>query len=158
MKKIRNKFLALLLITTVAVFSCKKEDPIRPTMPTTSSVTTNNPTLSRGEWRIALFQDNGADETNQFNKHLFMFNANGTLMVKIDSSMMSGTWSTQHDNDQIKFIINFASSPLSKLNKVWFIKKETFSDLKLEYVHSDGMIDYLSFKRNQQEGVKGSVE
>ncbi len=156
MKNIRNKFLALILITTVVFFSCKKEDPLSPIRPASTSTTTtsstSNPTFTRGLWRIALFEDSGSDKTNQFNGYAFMFNSNGTITITKDSSVINGYWLSDQVNDPGIFLLQFDSSPLSVLNNRWKIKGESFNDLKLEHLKDvNGNTDNLTFKRVQQE-------
>jgi len=153
MKKNKIKFLALLLITSVAFFSCKKGDPIPPHryIRNTSAPATNNPTFSKGDWRISLFSEKGVDETNLFNGYVFMFNDNGTIKVTKDNNTMNGNWYSAPGTGQ-KFMINFSADPLNVLNKTWDIKGETYTDLKLVYINSEnGEEDLLTFKRNQQE-------
>lgn len=154
MKNTRNKFLALILIATVAFFSCKKEDPIPVQMPaaniTTSS--TENPTFTKGDWRVALLQEHSVDNTNNLRGYLFRFNSNGTVIALKDSSSVNGKWSSQLGDEQRKFMINFSSEPLNDLNQDWRIKGETWTSLKLEHTNADdGSTDYLTFQRNQQE-------
>lgn len=156
MKNSKNKFLALVLIATVAFFSCKKADPLptrKHTYPTTTtSQSTNNPTFTRGYWMVGSFQKGGMDKTNDFRGYLFIFNGNGKINVSKDSSTVEGNWSVIQDNDsRKKFNIDFSTQPLNELNEVWHIKGETFNDLKLELLNSDGSADYLTFRRNQQE-------
>ncbi|MBC7695658.1 MAG: hypothetical protein H7141_09455 [Burkholderiales bacterium] len=154
MKNTKNKFLALILIATVAFFCCKKADPIaaRPQTNAGSTTPNNNPTLTRGDWMVGLFQENGVDKTNHFRGYLFKFNSNGAINVSKDSTSVNGNWSTGQDDAQNKFIINFSSVPLSELNDDWHIMGETFNDLKLERPSAnDSSADYLTFRRNQQE-------
>lgn len=155
MKNTRNKFLALILIATVAFFSCKKTDPLpspNNTYPSTIQ-STDNPTFTRGYWRVELFQKNGMDKANLLRGYLFTFNSNGIVNVLKDSSSVSGTWLTGQDNTALKkFVINFSFAPLNELNEEWHIKGETYSDLKLERLNvNGGSSDYLTFRRNQQE-------
>ena len=150
MRKYRIKFLALLLITSAAFFSCKKGDPIPPRMPITAAApATNNPTFTRGEWRISLFSANDMDQTSRFSAYVFMFNSDGSIKVKKDSSIIEGRWSSMPGTNQ-RFMINFPSAPLNELNEDWQIKGETYNDLRLEHVRgANGEMDYLTFKRNQ---------
>ena len=153
MRNIRNKFLALLLITSVAFLSCKKEDPIPPYRPpiTNTSMTTNNPTFNRGQWRITLFQESASDQTNDFSGYMFVFNSNGIIHVTKDSTTINGNWSFEKENDKQEFLIKFSSSPLNELNNNWKVKGETFNELRLENIVENGEADHLTFRRNQQE-------
>ena len=157
MKNTNNKFLALILIATVALFSCKKVDPLptrKHTYPTTTtSQSTDNPTLTRGYWMVGSFQKGGVDRTNDFRGYLFIFNGNGKINVSKDSISVDGSWATVQNNDsRKKFVINFSSDPLNAMNLQWLIKSETFNDLKLEHLNeSGGSADNLTFKRYQQQ-------
>ena len=150
MKNIRTKFLALLLITSAAFFSCKKGDPIPPHMRTvTEAPATNNPTLTRGEWRIAMFSKNGTDRTVDFRGYVFMFNSDGILKVTKNNNSSEGAWLASPG--ATGFMIHFASVPFNELNNDWQIKGETYNDLKLVHENVDGGTDILTFSRNQQE-------
>ncbi len=152
MKNIKNKFLALMLITSFAFFSCKKED-LRPIMPaTTSSAVDDNPTFTNGEWIVSSFNENGTEEMKEFNGYVFVFNTDGKIQAKNATGEMTGTWSQKQSADQKAVVINFPSAPLNMLNKEWNIKSVTFSTFKLE---SNGdasdMTDYLIFSKNQNQ-------
>lgn len=160
MTTIKNKFWALLLIASVAFLSCKKQDPLSPIKPVTSTTTTNNPTFTRGQWVVELFQEDSTDETSNFRGYLFTFNSDGTVLAKKDNSnAVTGTWSTVKGSATMKFKISFPSDPLSKLNEDWDVKNETYTDLKLEHVSGgNGGTDYLTFSRYFVQGNTGSYQ
>jgi hypothetical protein len=162
MRTLKNKFWALLLITSVSFLSCKKQDPLPPITPAANSTTgtsTNNPTFTRGDWKIALFQEGAADETTNFRGYLFTFESNGHVLAKKDNTAIVGDWSTVKESDGMKFIINFPGGQLSELNGDWKVKSETYTDLRLEHVSGgDGSVDYLNFERYFAQGNVGNIK
>lgn len=149
MKTLKNKFLALLLITTVAFFSCKKQDPLVPVKPetTTSTASTNNPNFTRGQWKVELFQEDGIDGATGFRGYLFTFNSDGTVSVKKDNDVMNGNWSTVKNNNEMKFTLGFSTSPLDDLNGQWDVKYETDVRIALERKLNDSSLVSLTFDR-----------
>ncbi|MES2565838.1 MAG: hypothetical protein V4565_03165 [Bacteroidota bacterium] len=151
MKTLRNKFWALLLIVSVAFLSCKKQDPPSPVMPNfteTEVTSTSNPTFTRGQWKVDLFQESNTDETANYLGYLFMFKEDGNVLATKNNDSIIGTWSSIKGSDHMKFRISFPSSPLSELNDDWDIKNETYTNLKLEHISGgNNETDHLTFGR-----------
>lgn len=151
MKKLRIKFLALVLITSVAFLSCKKVDRFSPSLNSTSNVEKNienRPIINQSDWKIALFQVNSRNETRQFREYLFEFSEKGILTAKAVGRAETGTWATGGKDNPKNFIIMFASLPLSRLsNSQWIIVNRTANELRLEYISRKGFSEYLVFHR-----------
>lgn len=147
MKTLKNKFWALLLITTVAFFSCKKPDPLMPTKPVINTSSTNNPNFTRGQWKVALFKQNETDDADKYRGYLFTFNDNQTVNVLKNNNTVNGNWSTVKNNNEIKFTLGFSTSPLNGLNGDWMVKYETDVSIGLERTLSDNKVISLTFDR-----------
>ncbi len=155
MKKLRIKFLALTLITSVAFLSCKKEDHLSPKV--NSSTTTDNtaesrPIISQSEWKVALFQVNDRNETKQFSEFLFVFAGKGKLNATTGGRVVTGTWAIGGKDNPKNFIIMFPSFPLSRLsNNQWIILNRTATELKLEHISRRGAKEYLIFQKMETQ-------
>lgn len=152
MKNIQNKFLALIVITSVAFSSCKKDDRYSPSS-VNESVASNrpNPTYNYPDWSITLFQANKMIETQLFYRYTFKFANDGILKATSNGITEYGYYSTGKKPSPDHFTIRFKSELLSKLNKEWRIVLRTSSDLQLEYINSLGRVERLNFQRIRAE-------
>ncbi|MBC7695660.1 MAG: hypothetical protein H7141_09465 [Burkholderiales bacterium] len=162
MKKLRIKFLALLLITSVAFSSCKKEDHFSPSVNSNTgaeSKAENRPIINQSDWKITLFQVNDRDETRQFIGYLFVFAEKGILKATAGRVTVNGTWSAGNKDNPKNFIIMFPSQPLSKLsNNQWIIINRNANELKLEHINRKGGHEYLIFQRVQIQTEINSID
>ena len=151
MKKLSIKFLALLMITSVAFLSCKKEDRFSPSVNSNTNVeerTESRPPINQSEWKLILFQVNDRNETKLFSKYLFVFGEKGRLMATVERKTEIGHWSTGGKLNPRNFIIMFPSFPLSRLsNNQWVIVSQTSTELKLEHISRRGGREYLTFQK-----------
>jgi hypothetical protein len=133
MKTFITLFCALLLIPFT---SCKKKNTI------TAHVT-------EGKWKVALFMDNGLDETNHYTDYVFTFGSNNTVTATKSGSTVNGTWSDGNDDSQTKFVLTFDSSnSFHELNEDWHVAENTSTTLKLEHVSGGGGgTHYLTFEK-----------
>ncbi|MCD6019730.1 MAG: hypothetical protein K0S53_2851 [Bacteroidetes bacterium] len=157
MKTLRNKFWALLLITSVAFLSCKKQDQLVPVKPAnTNTSPADNPNFTRGEWKVEMLKKNGVDETVNLRGYLFKFNEDRTVSVRKDNNTVTGTWSMIRSNSQKTFMLTFSSDPLNELNGDWEVMYETDVNLGLERKMSDDSVDNLTFGRYFAQGTTGT--
>ncbi len=149
MRKLRIKFLALLMITSVAFLSCKKEDRFSPKDTTASRPIPINPAINSADWRITMFQINGVNETKNYRGYLFEFANKGVLKAIIKDREIIGTWGVGLKDNPSSFRISFPSEPLNKLNNSdWHIMSRTSTDLMLEYNNrKTGEVARLTFQR-----------
>lgn len=140
--KMKGRFLALLLIISVAFSNCKKEDRISPSNAIINTV------VVPGDWKIALFNELSTDKTSKFKWYSFKFNTNGTITAINGSSSVNGAWSTVREGKIRKIIIYFSSAPLDDLNDDWRVVNQTSTTLELEHfpAENDG-INYLTFQK-----------
>jgi hypothetical protein len=125
----------LLLLTTVILTSCQKEDD------------QIQKTLINGTWEISNYIDSGTDETYYFTGYTFNFNADGGLVAKVNSTGVVGNWSQGDDDSSDKLNIIFDQAPLNELNDDWDIIVISGSTIELRDVSSDGETDFLKFNK-----------
>jgi hypothetical protein len=140
MTRINHLVLTGILFFSVFI-SCKKEDNSNQTPTNTTNI------VQQGKWKITYYNDNGKDETANFNGYTFSFEAGGKL-VATKSTTLIGSWSSGTDDSQPKLNISFLTSPLSSLNDDWHILEQTAKKIKLEDVNGgNGGTDYLTFEQ-----------
>lgn len=125
----------ILLLTTVILTSCQKEDA------------QIQKTLINGTWEISNYIDSGTDETYYFTGYTFNFNADGGLVAKVNSTGVVGNWSQGDDDSSDKLNIIFDQAPLNELNDDWDIIVISGSTIELRDVSSDGETDFLKFNK-----------
>jgi len=125
----------LLLLTTVILTSCQKEDD------------QIQKTLINGTWEISNYIDSGTDETYYFTGYTFNFNADGGLVAKVNSTGVVGNWSQGDDDSSDKLNIIFDQAPLNELNDDWDIIVLSGSTIELKDISSDGQTDFLKFNK-----------
>jgi hypothetical protein len=127
-----------------------------------------NATATSGSWVIALFEEDGVDQTSDFSGYSFTFNADGILNVAKEDLLMTGSWSITSDSnsndddssddsssddddssDDVDFNIFFSSSSnFEELSEDWEIVSYTETRIELKHVSGgDGSIDVLVFEK-----------
>ena len=118
-------------------------------------------TMTSGTWSIVLYNDSGADETNNYEGYTFTFGSNGTLVAASATETYSGTWSvTDSDNSNddnsnddisdIDFNIAFSTPEiLAELTDDWDIDNYTSTRIELfDISGGDNSTDLLTFQKN----------
>ncbi|RDI12103.1 hypothetical protein [Flavobacterium sp. AG291] len=156
MKKI-NLFVACLAF--MGLTACSDDDGKYNVNGNANAVANN---LKSGTWRITLFQEDGNDETGNFEGYNFTFGENGVLTATNGTNTYTGAWSVYDDDNSdddstddsfdsdIDIDITF-TEPLEfvDLTDDWDIAARTGTEIKLVDVSGgDGGVDYLTFQKN----------
>ena len=140
MKTIKFFALAVMPISTVA--SCKKAEKISPS--------NSAAVIQDGTWKVTLYSDDGANETNYFSGYTFDFMDGGTVKATSGSSTVNGVWSTRDDSGKTKLDLNFDDvNNFDELDDDWEILIQNSSKIELKDVSGgNGGTDLLTFEKN----------
>ena len=131
------------LLSSLFLISCQRNNSADLTQ---TQVTA---TIQSGTWKVTLFNDNGIDETSNFNGFTFTFNGNGTATATRNSTATNGSWVSGTDDSKVKLILDFGvTSPLDELNEDWKVLERTDTRIKLTNVSGgNGETDFLTFEK-----------
>lgn len=132
----------------VASMCSSDDDSSDDNSPSTSNVNTN---VTSGTWRVTLFQEDGTNQTSNFNGYDFSINSNGTIVAVNGSTTKNGNWSTYSDSGTTKFDIVFLDNngPFEEISEDWRVLASTTTKLELKHVSGgDGSVDLLTFEKN----------
>ena len=114
-----------------------------------------------GTWRVTNYNDDGQDETSDYNGYTFTFETTGVLTATKDATTITGTWSITEDSssssdddddDDIDFNIFFPVSddhPLDDLSDDWDIVSFDATTINLiDISGGDGSTDLLTIMKN----------
>lgn len=137
-----------LFMLNVASMCSSDDDSSDDNSPSTSNVNTN---VTSGTWRVTLFQEDGTNQTSNFNGYDFSINSNGTIVAVNGSTTKNGNWSTYSDSGTTKFDIVFLDNngPFEEISEDWRVLTSTTTKLELKHVSGgDGSVDLLTFEKN----------
>ena len=143
--KNRIIFIMLLIITTVAVSSCSKDDE------NLADPSQTQQNVQSGTWRVTLYNDSGENRTSNFNGYNFTFNSNGSVTASNGVITQTGTLSVYTDSGVTKFQLTFqtVSGPFEEISEDWRILTQSTVKVELENVSGgNGGTDYLTFEKN----------
>lgn len=136
------KILTLGLMSMALVASCKKDEK---TSPSNSAAV-----IKEGTWKVALFSEDGVNETSYFTGYSFDFMDGGIVKATSGSNTVNGTWATREDSGKTKLDLNFDDvNNFDELDEDWEILTQNSSKIELKHVSGgDGSIDLLTFEKN----------
>jgi hypothetical protein len=140
--------LCLFMLNVASTCSSDDDDNSNGNSPSTSTVTDNT---TSGTWRVTLFQEDGSNQTSNFNGYNFSINSNGTIVAVNGSTTKNGNWSTYSDSGSTKFDIVFLDNngPFEEISEDWRVLSSTTSKLELKHTSGgDGSVDFLTFEKN----------
>ena len=95
-----------------------------------------------GKWIVALYTDDyNENYTSSYTNFEFTFNENGTVVASKGNDVVDGTWVAMIDNGELKFILNFDTSPFDNFNDEWMVIE--YSNGRLELKDEDDSTDYI---------------
>ena len=139
-----KSFLFGLLVLSFTFFiSCSKDDDNSSSDPATITNQINN----SGNWRVALFSEEGVDETSYFTGYSFSFNTGGNVTASKSGSSVSGSWVVIQDGDKNKFVLSFPDQgKFDEISEDWEILEKADSTIKLRHISGgNGGTDLLNF-------------
>ncbi|MES2565394.1 MAG: hypothetical protein V4565_00925 [Bacteroidota bacterium] len=146
MKTLKNKFWALLLIGSVALLSCKKEDPMSPTA-SFNTATPQTPAATMNDWKITNYKVGEVVRTNIFADYMFKLNDDGTAEAYSDNGKEKGVWLINEKKANIQFTMD----PLIQLTRDnWDVLMMSNSDIKLESKNTKDEVVSLTFHRSKK--------
>lgn len=158
MKKLKKLSLVLMALTGLVFVSCESSDDSNGLNDMVNAEQVKS-TVTSGSWRVALFEEDGVDETNDFSDYTFVFESDGRLIADNGETSVSGAWSITSDSnssdddsssdDDVDFNIFFASpANFAELSEDWDIVSFSNSRIELKDVSGgDGSIDRLVFEK-----------
>lgn len=79
-------------------------------------------TLTTGSWKVAKYEHQGVNQTDDFNSLLFRFNEDGSVDVTGNGNDYEGNWSAILQGMSTSCELDFGTTvPLSEFNKLWDI-------------------------------------
>ncbi len=154
--KIKSLILPVVLFLSVLFISCEKSDDLDDNF-TAADVNEIKSSIASGSWSVALFEEDGIDQTSNFNGYGFEFLSEGSINVSNGSNSFSGAWSITSDSsssdddssDDVDFNIFFSSpSDFQEISEDWEIVSYSNSRIELRDVSGgDGSIDRLVFEK-----------
>ena len=136
MKKIILLSVAI-FISSLLIISCSKEN-----------ITNIASYVTKGTWRVTLYQENGVSKLYYFSNYDFTF-SNSTVTATKNPSTVTGTFSTKYDDSKNKLVLNFGNtSPFNELNDDWEILEESATKIRMQDVSGgNGGTDLLTLEK-----------
>jgi hypothetical protein len=105
-------------------------------------------TLQGARWQIEYFEDEGVDDTDDFENWQLEFSADGQINAFFNENLIAtGTWRSVRDDGQTELWIALpALGELEELNEDWYLTEQTETLLKLED-RGDDYVSKLHLKR-----------
>ncbi len=106
--------------------------------------------LMGGDWVVALYEDEGVDETDNYGGYSFAFSPENTVTVSEGTDpFLTGLWRILRDSDEgLKVFLNFGDEPLfGELTDDWDFVSISANRIELKDVSGDGSISTLVLER-----------
>lgn len=118
-------------------------------------------TLTDGTWFVTLLNDDGNDETCDYQPYEFTFNNDQTVVAVSPNNTVNGTWEVTSSSSGVDLILNFettgSNDPFDDLNDDWDVLGFDSQSINLIDVSGgNGGTDYLNFGREQVTGCGGT--
>lgn len=116
--------------------------------------------LIDGSWFVTLLNDDGNDETCDYQAYEFTFNNDFTVMAVSPNNTVNGTWNVTNSSSGVDLVLNFditgPNDPFDDLNDDWDVLSFDAQSIQLIDVSGgNGGTDYLNFGREPVTGCGG---
>lgn len=102
-------------------------------------------TLITGTWKVDSFI-NPTDRTSEWTDYVLAFNPDGTLTATKNTTVLTGTWSSDGDDGELELTLALnASDPLDDINEDWTVLEFSSTLIKLD--DSDDEVSTLVLKQ-----------
>lgn len=123
----------LFILSIFLVFACNSDDDAGDVI--TNEFEQINVILPQGIWKVAYFNDNNTNLTEDFESFEFTFHEDGTVVGKTDLFSETGFWfyeSTSEKGEQL--ILNFpGTTPFDLITYPWTIVSLNVSKVELMF-------------------------
>ncbi|HLO54014.1 MAG TPA: hypothetical protein VK169_07000 [Saprospiraceae bacterium] len=139
----RSILFGLIVLCVTFFASCSKDDDSSSSDPTTIT----NQISNSGNWRVALFSEDGVDETSYFNGYTFAFNSGSSVIATKSGSSITGSWVVIQDSGKNKLVLAFPDQgKFEEISEDWEILTQTDNNINLRHVSGgNGGTDLLNF-------------
>lgn len=99
-------------------------------------------TLAEGTWDVAYFEENGVNDTDDFNDYILDFKLTGRVIVEGNTPTFSGSWMAYRYDGHLKLGLNFVDHDIFyELNNRWKIIEINENRIELVDFSSTGEIE-----------------
>ncbi|WP_117157653.1 hypothetical protein [Marixanthomonas ophiurae] len=117
--------------------------------------------LTTGNWFVTLFQDDGNDDTTDYNGYEFSFFIDGSATAVSTSETINGFWSIEDEETGLDLVLNFdntgSDDPFEDLNDDWDVLESSQIIIRLSDESGGGnSTDLLTFEREPNGGGGGN--
>ncbi|MCF7569252.1 hypothetical protein L3X37_12885 [Sabulilitoribacter arenilitoris] len=108
--------------------------------------------LITGQWEVALYKDDGVDETQDYLMYTIDFLENGWIKVTDpNNGIIDGSWLTYRSDGLLKLALNFGlEAPFNEFNDRWKIVEVTQTRIELKDVSGgNGSEDILVLEKKE---------
>lgn len=105
--------------------------------------------LLDGQWIVALYLNNGINNTELFNDFVFNFNTYNNVIVSNGIGTFYGTWVVDGSPGSLNLILDFGTAiPFNELNEDWDVIDILINRIELENISGgSGGLDTLVFEK-----------
>ncbi|MEX0998091.1 MAG: hypothetical protein WDZ45_13655 [Flavobacteriaceae bacterium] len=143
------------LFMSLLLFSCSSDDDSN-SGDSATVIAQLETSIKSGTWRVSNFNEDGNNQTSDFNGYVFTFSEGGVVAASNGTTTITGTWvtsigsSSSSSGSNPKFILEFnvSNGPFEEISEDWRIESSTNTKIDLKHVSGgDGSIDLLTFTK-----------
>jgi len=95
--------------------------------------------LLDGQWLVALYLDDGINETNDYNDYVLDFFNDATVTASYGGNVLNGTWNVTGNTNNLNLVLDFGTqNPFDEFNDDWDVLDVQIDRVELEDVSGGG--------------------
>ncbi|MFK5983758.1 MAG: hypothetical protein QM499_12680 [Flavobacteriaceae bacterium] len=95
--------------------------------------------LLDGQWLVALYLNDGINETNNYNNYILEFFNDGTVTASYGGNVLNGTWDVTGNTQDLNLVLDFGIQiPFDEFNGDWDVLDVQVDRVELEDVSGGG--------------------